>query len=104
MAGPARGSGAAPPGGPAGGPGRTTGGGTGDSLRKLPRRAARDVRAAGARRSARPRGEARDTTGPAVTPKSEFLEARGLRPEGRRSLRFHYRDWGGTGNPLVLLP
>jgi len=38
-----------------------------------------------------------------VTPKSEFLEARGLRPDGRRSLRFHYRDWGGTGDPLVLL-
>ena len=30
-----------------------------------------------------------------MTPKSEFLEARGL--------RFHYRDWGGEGQPLVLL-
>ena len=30
-----------------------------------------------------------------MTPKSEFLEA--------RDLRFHYRDWGGTGKPLVLL-
>jgi len=30
-----------------------------------------------------------------VTPKSEFLEARGL--------RFRYLDWGGEGEPLVLL-
>ena len=30
-----------------------------------------------------------------MTPKSEFLEARGL--------RFRYLDWGGEGEPLVLL-
>lgn len=30
-----------------------------------------------------------------MTARSEFLEARGL--------RFHYRDWGGEGEPLVLL-
>ena len=30
-----------------------------------------------------------------MTPRSEFVEAGGL--------RFHYRDWGGTGEPLLLL-
>jgi pimeloyl-ACP methyl ester carboxylesterase len=30
-----------------------------------------------------------------VTPKNQFVELRGL--------RFHYRDWGGSGQPLVLL-
>jgi pimeloyl-ACP methyl ester carboxylesterase len=30
-----------------------------------------------------------------VTPQSEFVEAGGL--------RFHYRDWGGNGQPLLLL-
>jgi len=30
-----------------------------------------------------------------VTPKNQFLDLRGL--------RFHYRDWGGSGQPLVLL-
>ncbi|MCH7576565.1 MAG: alpha/beta hydrolase [Chloroflexi bacterium] len=30
-----------------------------------------------------------------MTPKNQFVELRGL--------RFHYRDWGGSGQPLVLL-
>ena len=30
-----------------------------------------------------------------MTPKDQFVELRGL--------RFHYRDWGGRGQPLVLL-
>jgi pimeloyl-ACP methyl ester carboxylesterase len=30
-----------------------------------------------------------------VTPKNQFLDLRGL--------RFHYRDWGGAGQPVVLL-
>jgi len=33
----------------------------------------------------------------------QFVDLRGLRPDGRRSLRFHYRDWGGSGTPVVLL-
>ncbi|MCH6555079.1 MAG: alpha/beta hydrolase [Chloroflexi bacterium] len=30
-----------------------------------------------------------------MTPKNQFVDLRGL--------RFHYRDWGGSGQPLVLL-
>jgi pimeloyl-ACP methyl ester carboxylesterase len=36
-------------------------------------------------------------------PTDEIIRLRGRHPDRRRSLRFHYRDWGAKGRPVLLL-
>ncbi|MEE8345832.1 MAG: alpha/beta hydrolase [Dehalococcoidia bacterium] len=38
-----------------------------------------------------------------MTPKDEFVDLPGLRPDTQGTLRFHYRDWGGRGKPVIFL-
>lgn len=38
-----------------------------------------------------------------ANPRDEFIHLPGRQPDGQRSLRIHYLDWEGGGQPLLLL-